>query len=63
MLEHLRFCLVTDIKASLRSILLLLQAIHGGLTSVQLRAKTQELDVVYAMALQLKICSPRLIYR
>lgn len=55
MLEHLRFCLVTDIKTSVEEYTpFLLQAIDGGLKSVQLRAKGQEPDTVYAMAVQLK---------
>lgn len=56
MLELLRFCLVTDIKTSVEEYTpFLLQAIHGGLKSVQLRAKGQEPDAVYVMAMVLLI--------
>ncbi len=52
----LRLCLVTNLQKQPFSLYkpLILKAIHGGITSVQLREKTQDLSAFRQLALQLK---------
>ena len=54
--EALRLCLVTHLKTTPFSVYkpLLLKAIRGGITSIQLREKTPELTELRYLALQLK---------